>query len=79
LCDALRGIFEQAQGRARNRIWALVVVDLLDEGANASPGFAQIAVDPAIDLLVLERAHANAGQREAVADADGRCPSMAQR
>ena len=42
---------------AQRRVQALLVVDLVDEGADAALGFMVIAIEPAIDLLGLERLH----------------------
>ena len=55
---------------AQGRVQALGVVDLLDEGADAARGFMVIAIEPAVDLLGLERLHEALGLGVVVGIAD---------
>src|SRR5450631_4950118 len=55
---------------AERGVQALLVVDLLDEGADAARGFMVIAIEPAIDLLGLERLHEALGLGVVVGIAD---------
>src|SRR5882762_561824 len=55
---------------AERGVQALLVVDLLDEGADAARGFMVIAIEPAIDLLGLERRHEALGLGVVVGIAD---------
>src|SRR6185436_17841709 len=53
----VQGIELGRRAIAQGRVQALLVVDLVDEGADAACRLAMVAIEPAVDLLGLQRLH----------------------